>query len=262
MADPQLIVQRDGPIGWLIFSNVAKHNAMTFEMWRGVPEVIAGLAEDPEIRILALKGAGEKAFVSGADISEFETRRGSSEAQMAYNAAADAATAIIQTCPKPTLAMVRGYCIGGGLALALACDLRFAAEGTRFAIPAARLGLGYRYAGMRRLVDVVGPSRAKDIFYSARQFDTAEALSMGLINRIVPKDALEEEVRAYGTRVAANAPLTIAAAKLAIDAATTEPGPDALAAIDRAIKACFASEDYREGPIAFREKRPPNFKGR
>lgn len=262
MADPQLIVQRDGPIGWLIFSNVAKHNAMTFEMWGGVPEAIAGLAEDPEIRIVALKGAGEKAFVSGADISEFETKRGSGEAQMAYNAAADAATAIIQTCPKPTLAMVRGYCIGGGLALALACDLRFAAEGTRFAIPAAKLGLGYRYAGMRRLVDVVGPSRAKDIFYSARQFDTAEALGMGLINRVVPRETLEEEVRAYGARVAANAPLTIAAAKLAIDAATTEPGPDALAAIDRAIKACFASEDYREGPIAFREKRPPNFKGR
>ncbi|MCJ2067696.1 enoyl-CoA hydratase [Methylobacterium sp. J-030] len=262
MADPQLIVQRDGPIGWLIFSNVAKHNAMTFEMWGGVPEAVASLAEDPEIRILALKGAGEKAFVSGADISEFETKRGSGEAQMAYNAAADAATAIIQTCPKPTLAMVRGYCIGGGLALALACDLRFAAEDTRFAIPAAKLGLGYRYAGMRRLVDVVGPSRAKDIFYSARQFDTAEALGMGLINRVVPREALEEEVRAYGARVAANAPLTIAAAKLAIDAATTEPGPDALAAVDRAIKACFASEDYREGPIAFREKRPPNFKGR
>ncbi|CAA2158603.1 Short-chain-enoyl-CoA hydratase [Methylobacterium brachiatum] len=262
MADPQLIVQRDGPIGWLIFSNVAKHNAMTFEMWRGVAEAVAGLSEDPEIHILALKGAGEKAFVSGADISEFETKRGSSEAQTAYNAAADAATAIIQTCPKPTLAMVRGYCIGGGLALALACDLRFAAEGTRFAIPAAKLGLGYRYAGMRRLVDVVGPSRAKDIFYSARQFETAEALGMGLINRVVPKEALEEEVRAYGVRVAANAPLTIAAAKLAIDAATTEPGLDALAAIDRAIKACFASEDYREGPIAFREKRPPNFKGR
>jgi enoyl-CoA hydratase len=262
MADPQIIVQRDGPIGWLIFSNTAKHNAMTFEMWGGVPEAVAGLSEDPNIRILALRGAGEKAFVSGADISEFETRRGTGEAQAAYNAAADAASAVIQSCPKPTLAMVRGYCIGGGLGLALACDLRFAAEGTRFAIPAAKLGLGYRYAGMRRLVDVVGPSRAKDIFYSARQFETGEALGMGLINRVVPKDSLEAEVRAYCARVAANAPLTIAAAKLAIDAATTEPGPETLASVDRAIKACFASEDYREGPVAFREKRPANFKGR
>jgi enoyl-CoA hydratase len=262
MADAELLVRKDGPIGWLTFSNPARHNAMTLAMWSAVPEAVAGLAGDPAIRVLVLNGAGEKAFVSGADITEFETRRGSGDAQAAYNAAADGASAAIQGCPKPTLAMVRGYCIGGGLGLALACDLRFSAEGTRFAIPAARLGLGYRYGGMRRLVDVVGPSRAKDIFYSARQFDAAEALGMGLVTRVVAPESLEDEVRAYCARIAANAPLTIAAAKLAIDAATTEPGPEALAAIDRAVAACFSSEDYREGPAAFREKRQPVFKGR
>ena len=144
MAEGELIARMDGPIGWLTFSNPARHNAMTLAMWRGVPEAVAGLAADPAIRVVVLRGAGEKAFVSGADISEFATMRAAGEAQASYNAATDAATAAIQACPKPTLAMLRGFCIGGGLGLALSCDLRVAAQGTRFAIPAARLGLGYR----------------------------------------------------------------------------------------------------------------------
>lgn len=262
MSDAALVVHREGPVGWLTFSNPAKLNAMSFEMWRDVPGAMAEFAADPAVRIVVLKGAGEKAFVSGADISEFEARRGSAEASAAYNAAADAAMAAITACPKPTLAMIRGYCIGGGLGLALGCDLRIATEGSRFGIPAAKLGLGYRYEGIRRLVDVVGPSRAKDIFFSARQLETAEALAIGLLNRVVAPDALEAEVEAYCARVAGNAPLTIAAAKLAIDAATTEPDAARLGSVSEAIAACFASEDYREGRAAFREKRVARFQGR
>jgi len=262
MGESGLQIQKDGAIGWLTFSNPAKLNAMTFAMWQGLPAAIAAFEADPAIRVVVLRGAGTKAFVSGADISEFEEKRGTADAVEAYNAAGDAASAAIEACGKPTLAMIHGYCIGGGLGLALTCDLRFADEDASFAIPAAKLGLGYRYDGIERLVRVVGPSHAKDILYSARRLPVAEARAMGLVNAVLPATELEREVRAYGDRIARNAPLTIAAAKSAIDAAVAPPDAGRRAAVDRAVAACFASEDYREGRLAFREKRAPRFQGR
>lgn len=262
MSNAELITQKDGAIGWLTFSNAARLNAMSFDMWKAVPAAIDAFAQDAEIRVLVLRGAGEKAFVSGADISEFEEKRGTADAVEAYNAAGDAASAAIQACAKPTLAMIRGYCIGGGVGLALTCDLRFASDDASFAIPAAKLGLGYRYDGIKRLVDVVGPTYAKDIFYSARRFDVSEAKHMGLVNYVHTGGDLEAEVRAYCERIARNAPLTIAAAKLAIDTAVAPPDAGRRGMVDRAVADCFASADYREGRLAFREKRPPRFSGR
>lgn len=260
MTNATVRTETDGSVGTVTFSNAARLNAMTLDMWGAVPAAIAAFVEDPAIRVILLQGEGDKAFVSGADISEFVQKRGSKEATEAYNAVADAASEAVQACPKPTIAVIRGFCIGGGLGLALACDLRFASEGSRFAIPAAKLGLGYRYAGIKRLTDLVGPSRAKDIFFSARQLGSDEAERIGLVDRVVPPDGLEALVRDYCFRLAGNAPLTMRASKLAIDAATDPPMAD-LDAVDQAVALCFASSDYKEGRSAFAEKRPPRFTG-
>ena len=263
MSEAKVVSLKEGGTGWLVFSNPGKRNAVTFEMWSGLPGQLAAFAEDPEVKVVMLRGEGETAFVSGADISQFGQNRGSAEASAAYNAATTAAYAAVEHCPKPTLAMIRGYCIGGGLGIALGCDIRIAAEDARFAIPAAKLGLGYGFEGVRRLVEVVGPAFAKEILFTARQFGAEEALRMGLVNWVVPADALAGEAADLAERIAGNAPLTIRAAKLAADtAASGARSPERMAAIEEAVAACFASEDYREGRLAFAEKRQPRFFGR
>jgi enoyl-CoA hydratase/carnithine racemase len=261
MSEGKIVAVADGATGWLIFSNPERLNAVSYEMWRAIPERIAEFVGDPAIRVVVLRGEGDKAFVSGADISQFEKVR-SSEAGIAdYDDATRLANEAILACPKPTIAMIQGYCIGGGLGVALCCDLRFAAANSRFAIPAARLGLGYAYGGIKRLVDVVGPSFAKEIFYTARQFSADEAVSMGLINRIFSATDLLAAVNDASTRIAPNAPLTILAAKLAIDLAQGDCNGKDISAVENAVARCFASEDYREGRRAFSEKRTPTFKG-
>lgn len=187
----KLIAKKEGGIGWIIFNNPARHNAVSMEMFEAMPLVLNAYARDPEVRVVILKGAGEKAFVAGADISQFKEKRTGMEAVRAYNATAEAADVALQNYPKPTLAMIRGYCIGGGTAIAVGCDIRIAAEDARFAIPAGKLGLGYRFAGISRLVDVVGPAFAAEIFYTARQFNATEALQMNLVNRVLPVAELE-----------------------------------------------------------------------
>src|SRR6266567_4046762 len=167
----RMIARKDGAVGWMIFNNPARHNAVSVDMWRAVPEILGEFAKDEAIRVVVLAGAGGKAFISGADISEFEQKRSSREAILEYNAIADAANKAIVDCRKPTIAMIQGYCIGGGLGVALCCDLRMASDNSRFGVPAAKLGLGYAFPGIKRLADVVGPSFAKEIFYTARQFD-------------------------------------------------------------------------------------------
>lgn len=258
----RMLAQRRDGVGWMTFNQPAKHNAVSLDMWEAIPRIMQAFEADPAVRVIVLRGAGEKAFVSGADISEFETKRNDAGSTANYNLAVDAANDAIAAAKKPTIAMISGICYGGGLGLALTADLRYAAQGSAFAVPAAKLGLGYGYVGIKRLTDIVGPSFAKEIFYTARKFSTDEALAMGLINRALPAADLAHYVESLAATIAGNAPLTIATAKRAIDAVVGDHSPPALTAIANAVDACFNSQDYQEGRTAFMEKRKPRFNGR
>jgi enoyl-CoA hydratase len=258
----KLLAHKEGAIGWITFNNPARHNAVSMSMWESVPRALASFEKDPDIRVVILKGAGEKAFISGADISEFKEKRASKDAAEAYNAAGDAAHQALQEFPKPTIAMVRGYCIGGGCAVAIDCDIRIAADDSIYAIPAGRLGLGYRYDGIRRLIDLVGPSFASEIFFTARKFNAQEAVTMGLINRLVSVGELESYTRGYAELIADNAPLTLAAVKRCVLERHKDSGVRNLGRCQDMVDACFASADYEEGRSAFMEKRRPVFRGR
>jgi enoyl-CoA hydratase len=258
----KLVARKDGAVGWIVFNNPQKHNAVSLEMWEALPVVLDEFARDEQIRVVILRGEGEKAFISGADISQFKEKRSSAEAVATYNAASERASRALSEFSKPLLAMIRGYCIGGGLGVATACDLRVASDNSRFGVPAAKLGLGYRYSGIKRLVDLVGPSFTAEIFYTGRQFDAQEALQMGLVNRVLPVAELEKYVLDYATTITNNAPLTIAAVKRSLLEMRKDPGERDLALCQKMVEDCFASEDYREGRTAFMEKRKPVFRGR
>lgn len=258
----RMIARKDGAVGWIVFNNPARRNAVSMDMWAAIPTIVAAFEADPEIRVMVLTGQGDKAFVSGADISEFEAQRADVAKMKQYDAVAGEANKALVGAAKPTIAMIRGWCIGGGVGVSLTCDFRIAADDATFGVPAARLGLGYDMAGIRRLVDVVGPSFAKEIFFTARHYKAAEAHAMGLVNRVVPVAELEAEVARYTGMIAENAPLTIAAVKRAVrEIIADEAGRDT-AAVQAMVEACFDSEDYREGRTAFMEKRKPVFRGR
>ncbi len=259
---PRMIAEKDGAIGWMIFNNPERLNAVSLDMWEAVPKIIADFEADPEIRVIVLKGAGDKAFVAGADISQFGEARSSAAGVQTYEDATTVAFETIARAERPTIAMIDGYCIGGGLGIALSCDLRFAAEGSTFGIPAAKLGLAYAASGTRRLVDVVGPAYAKEIFFTARRFTHEEALGMGLINRVFAPDALEAQTRDTCAIIAGNAPLTVMTAKKVVDETRKAAGNFDAHYCDQLIARCFASEDYAEGRTAFMEKRKPVFRGR
>ncbi len=258
----KMLAEKDGAVGRIIFNNPARHNAVSLDMWQAVAQIMDDFEADPAIRVIVVTGAGGKAFVSGADISEFKEKRANEEAAAAYSKVSEAARLKLHETLKPTIAMIRGYCIGGGLATAIGCDIRIAAEGSRFGIPAAKLGLGYAYDGIKKLIDLVGPAYAREIFYTARQFSAEEALGMGLINRLVPSDELETYVKGYCDMIAANAPLTIRAAKQTVREALKDSGKRDMALCQRLVDECFASADYAEGRTAFMEKRRPVFTGR
>jgi len=258
----KMIAEKDGGIGRIIFNNPARHNAVSLEMWQALAAIIDDFNRDDAIRVIVLSGAGGKAFVSGADISEFKEKRNSAEAAAEYSRISEAGRVALAETPKPTIAMIRGYCIGGGLATAIACDLRIAAEGSKFGIPAAKLGLGYAYDGVKKLVDLIGPAFAREIFFTARQFTTDEALRMGLVNQVVASDELETYVENYCKTIAGNAPLTVKAAKAIVKEAVKDAAKRDMALCERVVKECFASQDYTEGRTAFMEKRRPVFTGR
>ena len=263
LGTPRILAEvRDG-VGWITFNHPERRNAMSLDMWQGLGMAAEAFEGDPLVRVVVMKGAGGKAFVSGADISEFERHRADAAQKKTYDEIAARGHTGLSTLSKPLIAMIDGFCVGGGLAIALAADVRFAASGSRFAIPAARLGLGYDYRGVAALARLVGPSIAKDILFSARHIEADEALRMGLVNFVIGGDLLEERVAAYAAQVAANAPLTVHAAKKALQAfehySDDAQGADAVADL---VLRCFDSDDYREGRRAFLAKRNPQFNGR
>jgi enoyl-CoA hydratase/carnithine racemase len=258
----RMLAHVEDGIGWIIFNQPEKHNAVSHDMWLAIPEIISSFSTDDDVRVVVMRGAGDRAFVSGADISEFEDQRGSAGAVDTYGAATTAATAALRSLDKPMLAMIRGYCLGGGLGIALTADLRISAEDAQFAIPAAKLGLGYGYSGVKELVNIVGPSFANEIFFTARRFNAQEAKDMGLVNRVAPVADLERTTKELAGVIAGNAPLTVKAAKAAIHEATKDPAQRDIAKVDALVAQCFASQDYIEGRRAFMEKRTPQFAGR
>ena len=258
----KLIARKEAGVGIVTFNNPTRHNAVSLDMWEATTRALKAFAADSEVRVVVLTGAGGKAFVSGADISKFASERASLAATRAYDVTTAAAFNSIHEFPKPTIAMIRGYCIGGGLGVASCCDLRICSDDSKFAVPAAKLGLGYGYAGLKRLIDIVGPSFAKEIFYTARQFDAQEAHAMGLVNRVVAAAELDAYVKSITDMICANAPLTIKAAKFAIGEILKDESKRDVARVDKMIEACFASSDYVEGRTAFMEKRKPAFKGK
>ena len=260
LSTDNMLAEIDGPIGWMTFNKPARRNAVSLDMWEAVPAILDRFEQDPAVRVIVLKGAGDQAFVSGADISQFEKVRSSQEANEHYEAVSGEASRRLIACPKPTIAMIRGFCIGGGLAIAIACDLRIASAGARFGVPAARLGLGYAAPGVKKLMEIVGPSFTKEIFFTARHFSADEAKDMGLVNRVVDEEGLEAYTRRYCATVAENAPMTIHALKRTVGELVRGADAD-LAACDRLVKACFDSQDYVEGRRAFMEKRLPVFRG-
>lgn len=252
--------QVEGAIGTIIIDHVARRNAMTAEMWRTLPEAFAELSHHAEVRVIVLRGAGEDAFVSGADISEFATVRTPENARE-YELFNERAFDAVRTCPKPVIAMIHGFCMGGGVGMAIGADLRIAADDAMFGVPAARLGLGYPPRSLATLLSLVGPSNAKELFFTAQRVSAQRAVGMGLVNEVVTKARLEERTYAVARNIAENAPLTIAAIKQTLAQLTGGPEDQDPQAIASAVQRCFDSEDYREGVRAFLEKRKPRFRG-
>jgi enoyl-CoA hydratase/carnithine racemase len=261
MASDKMISRTEDGVGWMIFNNPERHNAISLEMWEAALEIMAAYAADDSVRVMVVTGAGGKAFASGADISKFKDERQEAAALAHYQATTQRAYEALQGMPIPTLAMIRGYCIGGGTAAAVCCDLRICTENAKFGIPAARLGLGYGLNRAQPLVDLVGPAYAKEMFFTGRQFDAREAEKMGLVNRVVADDRLEATVEEMARTIAGNAPLTVRCAKLVVGETLKDTRERDVAATERAVAACFASRDYREGQAAFMEKRKPKFIG-
>ncbi len=258
----RLLVEKQGPVGWLTFNNPARRNAVSIDMWEAMPKALERFEEDPQVRVIVLKGEGDKAFVSGADVSQYEKERSSAEGIRYYEEIAGRVTERLQSCDKVVIAMIRGYCLGAGVNIALCCDLRLAAEDARLGIPAAKLGLGYRAPSLKNLIDTVGPAYAREVLLTGRQFRADEAKAMGLVHRVVPAAELEALVLEYCTTISENAPLTIRASKRIIrELLKANPAFDAQACT-ALVKQCFDSQDYIEGRRAFMEKRKPVFQGK
>ena len=262
MSDSSLVeVICENNIACITINRPEARNALSLPTLLRLREILSDVAIRKDIWAVTLTGAGDKAFCAGADISQFAEKRSSEDAVAIYNAVTDNSTQLLATAAKPTIAKIEGFCIGGGMGIAMCCDIRIANDQATFAVPAAKLGLGYRGDGLKRLVDVVGPSFSKEIFYTARQFTAQEALTMGLVNRIIPRSILSSYVDDYTKTIVGNAPMTVSAARVVINELMKGNNYDEELA-NKAVDDCFASEDYQEGRTAFMEKRIPKFKGR
>ncbi len=258
----EILTTKNGALGTITISNPTKMNAMSVQMWMDLPKAIRAFDADPEVRVIVITGVGEKAFVSGADISQFDKLRSSTKTQDDYdNAVADSMVAPVE-CSKPVIAKIRGFCFGGGLGLAAACDIRICSEDATFRMPAARLGLGYGHKGIKRFTDIIGLANATDIFVTARRFDAPDSLRMGFVSRVCAGSEIDAVVDQYTKMIGENAPLTVAASKFNIRQVCAHPEEQDMERAVQMVKNCFASEDFKEGRTAFMEKRPAQFKGR
>ncbi|MGE3247244.1 MAG: enoyl-CoA hydratase [Beijerinckiaceae bacterium] len=262
MSEPTVDYGSANGIAVVTLNQPARLNAMTYDMWRAMPACIARAEADPSVRVIVLTGAGEKAFCAGADISQFGEKRTGEEAVKAYEQAVSDGMAAVSNASKPVVARIRGYAFGGGLALALCCDLRISSSDSRFRIPAARLGLGYAFANIEALVHRIGLGPTSDLLLSARIVDGAEAERLGLVNKMWPTAEFETKAGEYIGGIAKNAPLTLRAVKQALSETAKSPSDRDRATVDELVAACFASDDYREGQLAFKEKRDPVFRGK
>jgi enoyl-CoA hydratase len=260
-ADGKMLAEVADGVGLVTFNQPEKRNAMSVGMWEGLGAILDDFAANPAVRVVVLTGAGHKAFVSGADISQFESQRANADAQREYDRLTSAGRAKLAAFAKPVIARIRGFCLGGGLGIAMQADLRIAAEDSQFGIPAARLGIAYGFDMVRKLVSFVGPAHAKMLMFSGARIDAREAERIGLINRMVPDEDLIPTVSELARTIAVNAPLTIRAAKLAVAESLKTDSERDVDAVTRAVLACFDSADYREGRTAFMEKRQPVFTG-
>jgi len=258
----RIIARKEGAYGYLIFNNPARHNAISLDMAEAVPRIIESFQEDPSIRVVIVSGAGERAFAAGSDISTFSETRSDKGGNRRYNEISERAYNAVYRCAKPTIAKIRGYCIGGGLDFATSCDLRLCSDDSTFSVPAGKLGLGYGYEGIERIGRVVGLMRARDMFFTGRRLSAPEAMHLGLVDRVWPKDAFEFEALGYAQMIADNAPLTLGALKCAFIEYEKPAGERDFTEPQVRVDACFSSEDYSEGRTAFAEKRKPVFKGR
>jgi enoyl-CoA hydratase len=261
-ADGKILQSVSDGVGVITFNNPDKRNAMSLDMWEGLGHALIELRDDPEVRVVILAGAGDKAFVSGADISQFEKTRHNAEASEEYSKKSAAQRALLANYPKPIIASIRGFCLGGGMQVAMAADIRIASENSQFGIPAAKLGIAYGYDGLKHLVSLVGPSWARLLMFTGMRIDAAEALRIGLVDRVVPDAELWSATTEIARTISGNAPLAIKAAKITIAQVLKDPDQRDMAAIKAAGTACMDSEDFREGRRAFMEKRKPQFKGR
>lgn len=261
-ADGKMLADIEGGIGTITINQPEKRNAMSVEMWDGLAAILDAFEADPAVRVCVLQGAGERAFISGADISQFDRLRNSADAQREYARLTTAGRAKLAAFPKPVIAKIRGFCLGGGLGVAMQADLRLAAEDAQFGIPAAKLGIAYGFEVTRRLIALVGPAEAQLLLMTGERIPTVEARRIGLVNRVFPVEELDAAVAQIAGVIAANAPLSVRAAKLIVAQATHDPDRRDMEAVEAVIAACFDSADYREGRAAFMEKRKPVFTGR
>ena len=257
-----LIVEKRGAVGWIVFNQPAKRNAINGAMWRGIPQAMAQYDADPEVRCVAFRGAGTEAFASGADISEFDEIRAQKSSVAEYDGLLDQVLHSIQDSRKPSVAMIYGFCMGGGLEVALACDLRYCGRSAQFGIPAAKLGLAYNVEGHKRLIETVGHARAREIMFLGRRYSAEEGLAMGLVNQVFHDAELESELGRIIDQLCENAPLSIANSKTIIEEYVKASGAPDAANMKAAIERCAKSGDYQEGRRAFMEKRKPAFKGK
>lgn len=262
ISDDKILSKKNGPVGHLIFNNPEKLNAFSLDMSIAAAGVMEDFLADDAVRVIVLSGAGDKAFVSGGDISKFEQARATKEDVANYTKTGERFRTLLKTSPKPTVAMIRGYCLGGGMAIAMNCDIRICTENASFGIPAAKLGIGYAADRLGQLVELVGPSAAKDILFTGRRVPAPEALRLGIVNYVVAAGELEAFVESYAKTIGNNAPLSIVSAKRVIDEYVKDADKRDEALVEKVVADCFASQDYVEGRRAFMEKRKPVFTGR